>query len=595
MNSHELISQESIDLKKYIFKIVSNWYWFALTVSIALGAAFFINRYSDPVYMVRSSILVKGNEGTSVNRDEIIDAFDMFKHGKNIPNEIGIIKSYDVTRETLEQLDVRVSYFGIGRIRNPELYRPFIEVKVDTSHYQVSYRPVYITLLENDQYRLEVEDVEGFPVVLKFGEKLENEYFSFTVDKRYPDAKSKPEYERYYFFINDLNSLTNRYRGMLGVNLTDKEGSILQLSIQSFVPQKEANYLNKLAEVYIQAGLEEKNQIATKAIEFIDDQINDILDSLDIAENNLQNFRMKNKIVNISQEGTYLYQQYEKAQTEKALLGIQQKYYNYLSNYLQSKEDFSEFVAPSVIGIDDQVLKTLLGQLNSLYVERNSLNFSSKKSNPAIELLNMKIKNLKDACLESINNLISANRITLDEIDSRINRIDINIQKLPYNERRLINIQRKFDINSDVYTYLLQKRAEAGIMRASNIPDVKILDKARPENSYPIAPKRNLNYTIALIIGLIIPFLFIVVRDYFNDKITDRKDIEANTTTPIIGVIGHSNKPGELIAIESPKSAITESFRTIKTNLMYALPDKPMQVLAVTSTKIGRASCRERV
>ncbi len=591
MNEQQFLGQEPFDVKKYIFKIISNWYWFFLAVIVAVGIAYFKNRYANPVYSVGCSILVKDNEKSSLYRDEIIDAFDLFKKGKNIPNEMGVLRSYDLTRKTLEELDFSVNYYGMGRIRNPELYRPYFKVIADTSKSQIYNFPIYLTRVNDSIVNIEIETDQKIKKTLKLGEKYEDEYFSFWVTERYPDqsimSEGSDRYEKYFFYFNDINSLTNSYRSRISMGLAHKDGSILNLYIAGYIAQKEVDYLNKLSEVYIRSGLEEKNMIATKAIEFIDNQISNIMDSLSIVENRLLNFRTNNKIINLSQEGTSLFQKMDKLQADKALLIIQSRYYNYLYDYLNSKDDLSQFVAPAVASIEDPLLRNLIVQLNGYYIERSTLNYSSKKENPALDLINLKIKNTKSALIENVQNLIKNNQLSQDEIEKRITRLDMDVQKLPVNERKLINIQKKFDINNEVYTYLLQKRAEAGIMRASNIPDVKVLDLARTENAVLISPKSSLNYSIAFIIGLVIPLIIIIIIDYLNDKILDRKDIEKHTKARILGVIGHNTKLTELVVIDNPKSSITESFRAIKTNMQYALGDKPSSIISVTSTISG--------
>ncbi len=482
-----------------------------------------------------------------------------------------------------------MSYYGVGRIRDPELYEPAqIQVNLDTSHYQTYGMPVYITIKSAEEYELRIDGDTTINQTLKFGEQFVNDYFSFNLTIRNPEYfYDDNQYGKYYFVVNDPVALTNSYLGNLGINLLDEDGTILTLSIQGYVARKEVVYLNKLADMFIQSELESKNQIAMNTIRFIDEQMKAVVDSLTIAEGKLEDFRSENRIIDLSQEGKSLYDQFNSLQDDKATLSVETKYYEYLINYLRSKKGDQDIIVPTSVGVKDQLLVNLIMQLNSLNSDRIALSMQSVKTNPQLEIMDSKIVELKKMLEENVNNLIRTSEITSNDLNTRIAELNKEIEKLPYNERQLINIQRKFDLNDQIYTYLLEKRAEAGINKASNIPTARVLDRARVEQANLIAPKSRLNYMISLVIGLLIPFMIIILRDYFNNKIQSKKDIEAKTQAPILGIVGHNIKESELVVKDNPKSAISESFRTIKTNLQYLLLDSKAKVIMVTSTMSG--------
>ena len=173
------------------------------------------------------------------------------------------------------------------------------------------------------------------------------------------------------------------------------------------------------------------------------------------------------------------------------------------------------------------------------------------------------------------------------DMDKRIVEVEKEARKLPATERELIGIERKFNLNNDIYTYLLEKRAESGIAQASNIPNNKILDIARVDNAAKVSPKNSMNYMIALVIGLAIPLVIILMFDYFNNKIIDKSDIENNTNVPIMGSIGHNHDESDLPIVQNPKSSIAESFRSIRTNIQYLLPEKERNIILISSTISG--------
>ena len=178
-------------------------------------------------------------------------------------------------------------------------------------------------------------------------------------------------------------------------------------------------------------------------------------------------------------------------------------------------------------------------------------------------------------------------KLSINDVNNRIEKIDDEINKLPITERQLINIQRKYNLSDKMYNYLLEKRAEAGIARASNIADNRILDQARIENVSLVRPKKKINYIIAIVIGLLVPFLFITISDYFNNKIIEKTDISKNTDAPILGTIGHSDYDSDISVFENPKSSLAESFRSIRTNLQYFSNINSSKIISISSIMSG--------
>jgi len=233
------------------------------------------------------------------------------------------------------------------------------------------------------------------------------------------------------------------------------------------------------------------------------------------------------------------------------------------------------------------LLNALIVQINEMNTEKRSLQFSSNENNPRLGMISSQLENVRMDILENVNNLIASNSISASSLEKRISLLEQEIQKLPFTERQLINIQREFNINDQIYTFLLQKRAEAGITKASNTPDHHLLDIARPENAVMIKPKTSMNYMMALVLGGLLPLMLLILIEYFNNKIVDRKDIEQLTSVPILGSVGHNEKLFELPVFENPKSALAESFRSLRANLQYLLKNENHKIISISSTISG--------
>ncbi|NSW44526.1 MAG: polysaccharide biosynthesis tyrosine autokinase [Bacteroidales bacterium] len=595
-------NNENIDIQKFLLKVLANWYWFALTVFIAISIAYFVNRYSDPVYKQSAYVMVQDKENTlSGGIENILEEQGIIRRTRKkvVENEIAVIKSYKLVYETIKQLpEFQINYYSVGRIRTVERYKscPFTVI-TDTSKNNLYGVPIYVKLLNNNEYILQIDKDKILNKKMKYGEWYRSENFTFCLLLNEGiDLKTVNENQRQYFFvINDIKEVVKNYRNKISIATTDKKSTVLEISTNGLVPQKEVDFINKLLDVYIQSGLAEKNQIAQNTINFIDQQLLEITDSLQVNENNLKNFRQSNNLIDISKEGSALYERLTDIQKQKSNLLVKKSYLEYLKKYLSSNSDLSQIVIPSSLGIDDPALMELIKQLISLYQEKNTFLITATEKNPAYEAVMNKIAQTKKLLLENNAMLLRSTEISLTEIDNNIAKIEEGFKQLPATEKELINIQRKYKLNDQIYTYLLTKRAEAGIAKASNIPDNKILDYANIDTKVQISPKYSLNYMIAIVLGILFPLIVLVLIDFFNTTITDISEIESKIKIPIIGLIGHNHKNQDFVVFQSPKSTIAESFRTIRTNIQYLHPDKEMSshVIAITSTvsEEGKTFC----
>jgi len=586
--------EETLDIKQLLYRVIANWYWYAISVFIALFVAYLVNRYSQQIYSVTSSVIVRDDDQTKsyVGAEQLIQSLRLVKNTKSVQNEIGILQSYSLARQTIEELDeFNVTYVAVGRrgIKESKLYKrcPF-KVITDSGAVNLINYPVYVTILDSLRYTVEIDDGMGIKQTLLFGQPFNHENFNFTLQLRdYASYKDAQTVSKYYFYFNDPNSLALQYKSKVTVTLNDKKGSILTLNSSGFVAQQEADYLNKLMEVYIRRGLEEKNKIAENTVKFIDQQLALMTDSLRRAEQRLQDFRTTNRVIDISREGSMLIDRIKAIQQEQGAIELKGYYYGYLKEYLAQRKDLNTLIAPSVLGVDDPQLNTLLAEASKAYIEREELRASVKAGSPGLEQLDIRIENLRQALIEKVNSLIDANAIAQKQLKNRIKEVEAEMIRLPVNERLLIGFERDFGLIDKMYTYLQEKRAEAAIARASNIPDNKILDYALAENATMIKPKKQMNYLIALLAGLALPFIIMLIYDFFNDKLVDLKEISRRTRVPVIGTLGHNRYETELPAIEKPKSTLTESFRGLRTNLQYLLREPDKKVVSVSSTVVG--------
>jgi capsular exopolysaccharide synthesis family protein len=335
--------------------------------------------------------------------------------------------------------------------------------------------------------------------------------------------------------------------------------------------------------VYSNQNLERKNHIASITIDYIEKQLNEISDSLSITEDNLQSFRSSNQLLNITDQSSGISTQYMNLQNQLAEMVTHQKYYDYISDYLRKNSNFSDMVVPSSYGIQDPLLNNLIGELISAQAQRSNLIENKQEKNPLVQRLGIQIENVKKTISETIEAASKTTAISIDEMNKRISKTEAQISKIPVTQRRLGNIERKYHLNDAIYNYLLEKRAEAKITKASNLPDDIIIEPAQMVGLKPVSPNKLVNYIIAFFLGMSVPFGFIFFKTEMNEKVVSQEDIERITKFPLLGKIPVNNFKIRNIMFEHPNSNISESFRALRTNIDFYSKGLHKKVLMVTS------------
>jgi capsular exopolysaccharide synthesis family protein len=592
-----IIRKESndVDLRHFLGLFLSNWYYFVCSLFIAFTIAYGINKYSEKIFTVSGSILISTDQGGSdmTGVDKIIPGGNFFSSQQNLENEIGVLRSFRLNKRVIEELpDFNLTILEKGRrgIAQRKHYKsqPFI-ILYDSLKNEPKGVPVNIRILPDNKFSLGIGDIELRKDIYRFGERFTEAGFDFVIKLR-DSVKYKydPDHlSRFSFWFNNPEELANEYRSKLSISYLRENASIIILTTIGTVPLQEAEYINKLMEVYRQQGLEHKNLTAQNTINFIDEQLKRISDSLSRVETEMEKFRLSNKIIDLSSEGMTIKEKLGSLSNEKTLAAMQKNYYEYLEDYLGKKNATGDIISPSVMGINDQLLIGLINEFSTAQADRKKLNYAISQDQPLIKYNDSKILDIRNALIENVkNNILNTERL-LRDIDFRISEVEKEMNRLPSTERRFINIQRNYDLSNTVYTYMLEKKSEAGIARASNVSGSRVIDAADIYNSSMIKPKSSKNYLLALAFGLLLPGVYIYFADRLHNKILDKKDIEAGTQVPIIGFIGHNNSKDDIPVATKPGTSLSESFRSIRTNLKYYMKGQDKAVISVTSTISG--------
>jgi tyrosine-protein kinase Etk/Wzc len=598
-------------IKLFLERVFALKYIYIACIIAFVAAAFLLNKYSPRVYQLYSTIgPVQGNRSSVLSSNEMFTGLGTNNTGKNVEDAINSLNSFSLISSTVNNLNFEVGYFKEKKNlfrQTSEFYMnsPF-QVNIDKSHIQPINTKFYITILSDSTFRLHVSNDKALlynyidnyiasrdvpfsiDTISNFNKTLTGKYYKFSVSyhKEFIPVTNNPK-DLYYFELFHIEELAKLYLKNLKTEPISVLASIIKIKFTGENIDKSIGFLNTYVNSFLEENLAKKNKIAVNTINFIDSQISEISDSLTISESKLRNFRTANQVTtDLSFQGQRFYGQKEQIETQRTNLEIQSRYYNYVINLFKTNQDVSGVVPPSSANIADPIMSKLITDLVALNAERSSIiSTNNNEKNLFLAQIDNKIKTQKQAIIENVTNNLNTISITLNELNYRSEKLANEISNLPKTEMNMVNIQRKFNLNDAIFTYLLQKRSEAAISLASNYPDYEILEPAREITSEIVKPNIILNYLLAFFLSLLFPTLFIIVRDLLNDKINSVYEVEHILDHSIFGIIYNSQKKYESVVSEAPRSAIAESFRNLRSSLFLKLKSEKSKVILITSSQ----------
>lgn len=599
--------ESSIDIKQLIYIFLNNWFLFAAAVVVALVLCFVINHFATRIYQTSGQVIIR--DGRSSFDATSIMTSSNFYNFQNLDNEIAVLKSYTLSDRVVRKMNLEVTYMGKGRIQRSEHYKsaPYT-VEFDRSKPQAVGLEYHIKLLDKGNFSLKAE-AKGYSLYdfilsqsvgefkeeeVKFegtfheGEWIDNGYNRIRIvyNEGYDPAEDN-SIVKHSFWLNSYPSLV-RQMSSFSVSQLTKQSSVANIVMSGSNKRKIVDFVNTLMHEYVNHGLEKKNQVSENTIEFINEELLNITKSLKEAEGELKDFRTQNDLMNLDLQAQQIYTNIQALNRERAEMAVNVKIYKRLQDYIQVQIDDPEnLAAPSTMGITDPLLNRMVGELVTLSQTKATQLLTQTAEHPQIVKLDEQIMTAKKTILETVNNLVLNAEMSLGEIDRRIAKAESESRVLPAKQQQLITYQRNFDFNDETYKYLMQRRAEAQILKASNTPDNEILDEARIERTYLTKPRTMMNYLIALVLGLLIPALYLFLKDFFNVTVNNRKDVEKLTNYPIIGQVAKTDSKNPLVVVNSPKAPISESFRAIRTNIEYLTQGKSQCTILVTGDTQG--------
>jgi capsular exopolysaccharide synthesis family protein len=580
--------------KKLIFPaILRNWYWFVLAAALGLGIAIVLHKvFPGSFKSTMTILLITAPHQTPLNTS-LDNNLEIQASPVNVQDEQTVISAYSLQLETLQNLDWKTRWYKKSIFGKKDLYKqdPFVVSFVEDS--VLKGVDLSITPLSPTNYRVEcdykdrpadTERIIRFTETGTYGQPFINDYFHFTLYNIIPAVP--PNGTKYILVFNDLGFMAIEYQGELDVKIVAPESDVLNVDLKGENALRTVDYLNELGNTYLKFGLDQKNQSAVNTLTFIRNQISGVADSLRTSGDRYTDFRTRNKVVDLTTEGSIVLQKVEEVDKEESLLKLKMDYYNGLNQHLNDKDSLKSFVAPP-LGDPDPDLSANVQKLTALYSQRATLSQSVQPKNPQMIAVNDDIRLTQELIQKNIASHLNTTRDQVNGLEAQKKETNNRLTGIPATERSYLDIKRGFDVNSTLYNFLLQKRAEAGIALASNNPDAKILDPAVIPTTGPIGLKPIVNAAIGVILGLFIALGIVLLQQYFNNELREAGEVTAALHLSVAGLIPHNRLKTELPVTQHPRSEMTESFRNLRANLRYLLKEGNKGLIAIHSATPG--------
>ena len=511
----------------------------------------------------------------------------------NIENEIEVLKSRTLAREVVSSLGLFVTYMDEDKFPNKELYRTS-PVLVSLTPQEADRLPqtMEIDMLLQPAGAMDVQVKVGKKEYRKHLEKLpavfptdEGTVAFFanndTLSSLRPESVTTERHITAY--INRPFAVAKGYAGSLLITPTSKATSVVTVSLKNSNTQRGKDYIDKLLEMYNINANNDKNEVAQRTGEFIDERIDIISKELGSTERDLENFKRSAGITDLTSEAQIALTgnaEYEKKRVENQ---TQINLVMDLKKYLQGSE---YEVLPANVGLQDAGVAGAIDRYNEMVAERKRLLRTSTESNPAIVNLTTSIRAMRSNIQTTLDATLKGLEITKADLIREASRYSRRISDAPTQERQFVSIARQQEIKSGLYLMLLQKREENAIVLAAIANNAKIIDEAQADST-PISPKRMTIYLAALVFGIGIPVGVIYLIGLTKFKIEGRADVEKLTSLPVVGDIPLADeKMGAIAVFENQNNLMSETFRNVRTNLQFML-ENGKNVILVTSTVSG--------
>jgi capsular exopolysaccharide synthesis family protein len=561
---------ESFDIKQLIKVLLAYRYMILFFTFLFLLASSYYAYFKQDIYKASTTIEV-GIDG-SRNNDVLSRAIR--PSVGNADTEKEIIQSRFLSQKAAQKVDIIHRYYTTLLYKERELYKetPFHVGMIKGYGASFDFYPI-----DQKSYRL-VSKKWKYDHKHLYGEEVDTPFFHLNIIR-----VKEPRYKKYRFVVFDPQKAGALARGHVSVGQRSKYSTVLRIAYEDNVALRAQEFANALAQAYLEQNIEKKTKEATRKLVFIDKQLKLITQNLKGSAIKLEEFKRNSNTVNLSSKAENIIRQMSEQERKLAEVSMEEKMLSTLYGRVKSGKDLASLALVNS-SLSQQALGSMVKELQSAILKKKILREDYTEMYPEVVKLRRTITQLKQLIISTISNLQKSIKEREKLFQKSIAKLQKELNKLPADERMFGQLQRKFAINEKIYSYLLEKRSETAIIKASTVSKNRILDRALTPSS-PIKPKRKLMVIVGTFLGLFVGIVLAFLFAFMDNRIKNEEDLDVGGEIALLGTIPHiEHGAEELKVFSSPKSALAESFRHLRTNLQFMQGVGDSHVITLTST-----------
>ena len=598
-------NQSGLDFAKVYTMVVLNWQWFLLSLILCLGLAYTYLRYAEPVYQVSARMLIKDDNSRLRRNSQMIAGMEnlgFMSNSSGIDNEVEVLQSHSLARDAVRDLKLYTEYRTQGRVKKQLVYatQP-ITVDLDPAHLDSLDLPYINGIGEVRSAALKMTrsgkglEVDGRllssgrePAVFhcKLGAlpaSIHTEIGTFTF--RNVEGREMEEGEVLLATIRPPMAVATNYIHSLTIAPTTKFTSIALLTLKDHSAQRGMDFLRQLTICYNRQANADKNEIALKTEEFINQRLSKIDNELGNTEGELESFKRRNSMTNLSADASQSLQMSSQYSAKLSEANSQIQLLDYLREYVDNPSSRYQLI-PSNVGLTDGASTALIASYNQAVQDRNRILKSASEQAPQVLTLTATLDELQSSIRQALLQARRSADIHRQGIQSEYSKYQSRVSSTPVQERILTQIGRQQEVKSGLYLLLLQKREENAISLAATADNGKLIDT--PQFEGKVSPKSAIIMLVALIIGLLIPAGILFLINFFRYKIEGHDDVAQLTQLPIVADVAMASESAKgkagIVVQPDSNSQMDEIFRSLRTNLQFMLQGDERVILFTSST-----------
>ena len=569
--------EEYFDLKAFFYKILVRWWWFAISIPLCAVIALYICFSSTPEYKVEAKVMISDSKKGEVGVNPMLKELGLFQGTMMVENEIVELKSKNLILDVVKELELNVDYTREKMLRDEKLYKdsPF-RILVDLPE-NIKDTTFYVVTKNTD--KIEVLDVDK-NVIFEgdFSQTISMGGYRMTVERN--DSLLQIGDEIRVDLLSYGKAATDFHK-RLEINLLEKNASAVGVSLKEMNPDKGMDFLYTMIKRYNANGIEDKQLVSAKTVEFINERLRVINQELGDIENSAETFKKTNQLTNLTSDAALAMEQKKATDAELLKLGTEMDVVKSVRAYLEDRRGEEFRILPEQLGLTDETLNSGISKYNEMVLRRGKLLQSARESNPIVLGLESQLRELKSSIRSAIANVENGLDIKIKSLERESQLVEEKLTSVPTQEKQYRSIAREQELKENLFLFLMQKREEAEIAKLMYVPMAKIIENPDP-GEHPVAPRKMLILLFGMFLGVVLPVGIMFVADMWDTKVRNAEEVEKVVAAPLLGTL--PQLPEGRTSIEQEGFVMSESMHLIRENLNYLIKRKESPVIMVSST-----------